>query len=94
MAKTRSKADIEAEINAARSRLASNVQGLITQAHPKAVATRAKNDVKDFAAHEVNAATSHVLDDDGRPKWDRIAYLAVAVIGSLAFAAVFKSIFR
>ena len=92
MAQSRTTADIEAELAEARQRLASNVEGLIGQAHPQAIKTRAINDVKDFAAHEVNAATSTVRDEDGNIDWQRVTYLAVAVVGSVAFAVVFKSI--
>ena len=78
MAATRTKADIEAEIAAARSRLAGNVEELITTVHPQAVKTRAINDAKDFAAGELNTARSQFVDEFGNYKWDRIAYLAAA----------------
>ncbi len=94
MAGSRSTADIESEIAAARARLASNVEGLITQVHPQAVKTRALNDAKDFAAGEINSARSQFVDDLGNYKWDRIAYLAAAVVGTVAFMGVLKSIFR
>ena len=94
MAATRTKADIEAEIAAARSRLATNVEDLITTVHPQAVKTRAVNDAKDFAATELNAARSQFVDEFGNYKWDRIAYLAAAVIGTVAFVGVIRSLFR
>lgn len=90
----RSKADIEAEIAAARSRLAGNVEDLITTVHPQAVKTRALNDVKDFAATEINDARSQFVDDFGNAKWDKIGYLGAAVVGSVAFLLTLKSIFR
>ncbi len=94
MAATRTKADIEAEIAAARSRLVGNVEELITTVHPQAVKTRAINDAKDFAAGELNTARSQFVDEFGNYKWDRIAYLAAAVIGTVAFVGVLKSIVR
>lgn len=94
MAATRTKADIEAEIAAARSRLAANVEGLITDVHPQAVKTRALNDAKDFAAQEINGLRSQFVDAVGAVKWDRVAYLAAAVVGTVAFVSVVKSIFR
>lgn len=94
MAATRTMAEIEAEIAAARSRLASNVEGLITAAHPSAVKTRAINDAKDFAAEEVNNVRSQFVDVVGQIKWDRIAYLAAAGVGTIAFFGVLKSIFK
>ena len=79
---------------AARQRLASNIEGLITQAHPQAVKTRAMNDAKDFVAGELNAARSQFVDPSGHYKWDKIAALAGAVVGSIAFTIVLKRIFR
>ena len=70
------------------------MEGLIGQVHPQAVKTRAVNDAKDFAAQEVNAATSTVRDADGNIAWDRVAYLAVAVVGTLAFVAVLKNLVK
>lgn len=90
----RSKADIEAEIAAARSRLASNVEGLIAQVHPQAVKTRAMNDAKDVAAGELNAARSQFVDDAGDVRWEQVAYAAAAVIGTIAFLAVTRSLLR
>lgn len=94
MAATRTKAEIEAEIAAVRSRLAGNVEDLITAVHPQAVKTRAVNDAKDFVAGELNTARSQFVDDFGAVKWDRIAYLAAAVIGTFAFIGVVRSIVR
>lgn len=91
---TRSKSDIEAEIAAARSRLAGNVEELITTVHPQAVKTRAVNDAKDFAAQELNSARAQFVDSFGNYKWDRIAYLAAAVVGTLALVRVLKSFRR
>ncbi len=90
----RSKSDIEAEMAAARARLAGNIEDLITTVHPQAVKTRAVNDAKDFAAQELNSARSQFVDDFGNYKWDRIAYLAAAVVGTIALLGVLKSIVR
>lgn len=94
MAATRTKTEIEAEIAAARARLASNVENLITDVHPQAIKTRALNDAKDFAADEINSVRSLFVDKAGAVKWDRIAYLAAAVVGSIAASSVLKSLFR
>lgn len=91
---TRNRSDIEAEIAAARARLAGNVEELITAVHPQAVKTRAVNDAKDFAAQELNSARSQFVDDFGNYKWERIAYLAAAVVGTIALVSVLKSIVR
>ena len=91
---TRSKEQIQAEIAAARARLASNVEGLITQAHPKAVAARTVQDAKAFAAGEFQAAKAQFVAVDGTPRTTRLAALAVAVIGGVAFLMVARSIAR
>ncbi|MBB1502261.1 DUF3618 domain-containing protein [Propioniciclava sp. MC1683] len=91
---TRSKEQIQAEIAAARARLASNVEGLITQAHPKAVAARTVQDAKAFAAGEFQAAKAQFVAVDGTPRTTRLAALAVAVLGGVAFLIVARSIAR
>ena len=91
---TRSKEQIQAEIAAARARLASNVEGLITQAHPKAVAARTVQDAKAFAAGEFQAAKAQFVTLDGAPRSGRLAALGVAVLGSIAFLVVVRSIAR
>ena len=91
---TRSKEQIQAEIAAARARLAINVEGLITQAHPKAVAARTVQDAKAFAAGEFQAAKAQFVAVDGTPRTTRLAALAVAVLGGVAFLMVARSIAR
>lgn len=91
---TRSKEQIQAEIAAARARLASNVEGLITQAHPKAVTARTVQDAKAFAATEFESAKSQFVAPDGSPRLTRIGALAAAVVGSIAFLVVVRSIAR
>lgn len=91
---TRSKEQIQAEIAAARARLASNVEGLITQTHPKAVAARTVQDAKSFAAGEFAAAKAQFVSSDGSPRATRIASLAVAAIGAVAFLVVVRGLAR
>ena len=91
---TRSKEQIQADIAAARARLASNVEGLITQAHPKAIVARTVQDAKQFAAGEFDAAKAQFVAVDGSPRTARLAALAAAVVGSIAFLVVVRSIAR
>lgn len=88
----RSKEQIEAEIAAARQRLASNVEGLITQVHPRAVAMRGLADAKGMFEQEAASAKAQFVATDGTVKTERIVYLAVAVVGSIALLAVLKSL--
>lgn len=85
---------IRAELAEARARLASNVEGLITQNHPKAVVARTVQDAKAFASEEFEAAKAHFVAPDGEPRTTRLAFLAAAVVGSVAFLLVVRSIAR
>jgi len=90
----RSTEQIQAEIAAARARLASNIEGLITQAHPKAVVAQGVRDAKGFASAEFVAAKAQFVDADGAPRLARIGALAFAIVGSVAFLVVVRSIAR
>lgn len=89
---TRSKADIEAEISAARERLADNVAGLINQVHPKAIVQRGIDDARDFAAAEFASAKSQVVDDTGQLRTDRVLLLGGAVAGLITFIVLVRNI--
>lgn len=90
----RSKEQIEAEIAEARQRLASNIEGLITQAHPRAVVVRGIADAKGFAAQEASAARAQFVDESGSLKVDRVALVSAAVLGSVAFLILLRSLVR
>lgn len=91
---TRTKEQIQADIAAARARLASNVEGLITQTHPKAIVARSVQDAKQFAAGEFEAAKAQFVGVDGAPRTTRLVALAAAVAGSIAFLVVVRSLAR
>lgn len=90
----RSKEEIAAEIAAARERIASNIEGLITQAHPRAVAMRGLADAKGFIEQEASSAKAQFVAADGSVKTERVLYLAAAVVGSIALMAVLRSLVR
>lgn len=52
----KSKEQLQADVAAARSRLSANVESLIQQVHPKAVANKAVSDARDLIDTEVGAA--------------------------------------
>lgn len=79
---------------AARERLASNIEGLITQSHPKVIAARSVQDAKQFVRDEVGGVKAQFVNLDGTPKTARLAALAVAVVGGIAFLVVVRSIAR
>lgn len=88
----RSTEEIQAEIAAARQRLASNIEGLITQAHPRAILVRGLADAKGFFQQEASSAKAQFVATDGSVKTERVAYLAAAVVGSIALLAILKSL--
>lgn len=90
----RSREQIEAEIAAARQRLASNIEGLITQAHPRAIAMRGIADAKGLFEQEAASAKAQFVATDGTVKTERIVYLAAAVVGTVAFLVVLRSLVR
>lgn len=90
MVGTRSKADIEAEIAAARARLVGNIEGLIGAVHPQAVKTRAINDAKDFAVQEINAVRSKFVDAMGEVQWGKVAKVGAAVVGAIVVFSLLK----
>ncbi|QLQ16394.1 MAG: DUF3618 domain-containing protein [Micropruina sp.] len=91
---TRTTQQIEAEIAAARQRLAANVEGLINQVHPKAVVQRSIDDARTFAATEYANAKAQVVDRNGDLRLDRVGLLAGAVVGSITFVWLVRSILR
>lgn len=90
----RSKEDIQAEIAAARARLATNVEGLVTQVHPRAVAARTVQDVKGMAATEFAAVKDQFIGPCGALRAARVGALAAAVVGSVALLVVVRAIIR
>lgn len=88
----RPKAEIEAELAAARVRLADSVESLFLQVHPKAVLADTVSEVKGFAASGVKAVRAELTDSRGNLRMNRIGLIAAAVAGSIAFLATIRSI--
>lgn len=91
---TRSKQDIEAEITAARQRLADNVAGLINQVHPKAVMQRGIDDARGFAAAEFATAKAQVIDENGQLRTERVLLLSGAIAGMVTFVLLVRGILK
>ncbi len=91
---TRSKAEIEAELEAARDRLANNIASLVNQVHPRAIAHRAVADVRGAASQQLDDLKAQFVEPDGRLKVQRVALVGAAAAGALAFFAVVRSIVR
>ena len=90
----RTREDIEADIDAARQRLASNVENLINQVHPKAIVANTVADARAFAEGTFDEARAQVVDEHGNVRSDRVALLAAAVGGAVAFVLVVRSILK
>lgn len=89
----RSATEIQADLAAARSRMSSNVEGLVTEVHPKAVKQRAVDDAKDLLNREVENAKYQVKDENGW-RTDRLT-VAGAVAGAVtAFVVVVRLVRR
>ncbi|MFT4297298.1 MAG: DUF3618 domain-containing protein [Micropruina sp.] len=91
---TRSKQDIEAEIAAARERLASNVAGLVNEVHPKAVMQRGIDEARGFAATEFANAKAQVIDENGRLRTERVLLVGGAVAGVVTFVLLVRGILK
>lgn len=91
---TRSKQDIEAEITAARDRLAANVAGLINQVHPKAVVQRGIDEARGLAAAEFANVKSQVVDENGSLRTERVLLLGGAIAGLVTFVLLVRRILK
>lgn len=90
---TRTKAQIEADINAARVRLAANLEGLVDEVHPQAIKKRKTDELKadiakakQFVTGAAEDAKAQFVTEDGQPRTDRIALVAGIVVGVAALA--------
>ncbi len=90
----RTKADIEAELEAARERLADGLASLINEVHPRAIAHRAVADARGLAGDKVRALRAQLVEPDGSLNLTRTAIAGAAVAGAVAFVAVVRSLLR
>lgn len=91
---TRTKAQIEADIAAARDRLSASVESLFMEVHPRAIAARTVADARRRATDGAKAVRSQFVADDGSLKTQQVALVAAAVAGAVAFLMVVRSIVR
>ena len=92
--KSRTVADIEAEIAAARDDLAVNIGALIDQVHPKAIASRGIASAQDFVGVQTARIRSQLLDSTGAVRANRVVVIGGAVAGLLAFIFIVRAIVR
>jgi hypothetical protein len=91
--KAPSRAEIEAEIAAARERLAADIAELISQVHPRAIVHNTVADARKFVSGEFGQVKDQFVDDDG-VRVERVALAVAAVAGVVTFVMVVRSIVR
>lgn len=91
--KAPSRAEIEAEIAAARQRLAGDIAELINQVHPRAIVHNTVADAREFVSGEFRQLKDQLVDEDG-VRVERVALAVAAVAGVVTFVMVVRSIVR
>jgi hypothetical protein len=89
--KAPTRAEIEAEIAAARERLAGNIADLINQVHPRAIVHNTVADARQFVSGEFRQLKDQFVDDDG-VRVKRVGLVVAAVAGAATFALIVRSI--
>ncbi len=90
----RSKAEIEAELAAARDRVAENLASLIGMVSPKAIVASSVADARTLAEDSLAQAKAQVIDPTGRVRTERVLLAAVAAAGAVAFVLIVRGIVR
>ena len=88
----RNTAQIEADVTAARHRIANSVEALIDQVHPNRIKQRQIEKVKGFVDTEVETAKSLVFNARGDLRTDRVIMIAAAAVGAIAFVVIVRSL--
>ncbi len=89
----RSPEQIRADIAAARARMGANVEGLVTEVHPKAVKQRSVDEAKSFMMAEVDHAKRQVKDEDGW-RTDRLTIAGAAAGAGLLVLLTIRAVVR
>ncbi|MGY4719953.1 DUF3618 domain-containing protein [Naumannella cuiyingiana] len=89
----RSVSEIESDIAATEARLSADVEDLVDQVQPGRVKERAFSEAKTFATTEFNKAKQEFVDNYGL-RWDRVALIGGAVVGTVVFALVLRGIVK
>jgi hypothetical protein len=90
----RSAAQIEADLEAARTRLSSSIEELIDQVHPQRVKQRLLGRVHDLVQEKKEQARSLVIDEYGDVRTTRLALVGGGVAGFVGFVAAIKAVLR
>jgi|JI8StandDraft_1071087.scaffolds.fasta_scaffold76622_2 hypothetical protein len=87
----RTEAQIENDLARAKRRLVANLDELVVEAHPKAVAHQVKEEARAFAETQFEQAKQQVKDEYG---WrvDRFVVVGGAVLGVVTFLLVVRAL--
>ena len=86
--KPRTKAEIENDLAAVRSRLSANVASLIDEVHPQRVKERQIEGIKDFARDEAEHLKLQFVTGEGGLRTARLAAIGAAVAGLAGFVII------
>lgn len=90
----RTKAQIEADLAAARARLTGNVEDLIDQVHPNRMKQRQIAKFKELAKAEADSAKAQFVNEDGSPRVERLAIIGGALAGLVTFIVSLRMIVK
>lgn len=90
----RTRAQIEADLAAARERLTESIEQLIDQVHPQRVKDRQIESAKTFAMAELDNAKSQVFYPNGELRVTRLAAVGGALAGFVTFILVLRRLVR
>ena len=85
---------IEADLAAARLRLANAAEEFVDQVHPTRIKQRQVDSVKQFVGNEVDAAKALVFNARGDLRQNRVLAIAAAVVGGLVFLGIVRGLVR
>jgi hypothetical protein len=91
--KVPTRAEIEAEIAAARERLAANIADLINQVHPRAVVHNTVADARQFVSGGFQQVKDQLVDENG-VRLSRVALAVAAAAGAVTFGLIVRSIVK
>lgn len=88
----RTQAEIEADIEAARARLTSTLEDLISNQHPKVMLGRRIDQFREKAEEGFRRAKAQIINEDGTPRTDRVLAIGGAIAGVLTLIGVARFI--
>jgi hypothetical protein len=91
---TRTPDQIEADLAAARLRLAHSAEELVDQVHPNRIKQRQIDGVKQFVGNEVDAGKALIFNARGDLRTNRVLAVAGAAVGALVFLTIVRGLVR